>query len=149
MKTLMKSTDISPMESFRREMDRIFDDLAPFSRRKGNGGRQVELWAPDTDMSETNDKYLISIDLPGLTKNDIKVNYKDNRLTISGKRSLEESEEEKDFLRRERYFGKFTRSFTVPSEIKENEIKAKFKDGVLRVTVPKSEVRKPKEVPID
>ena len=149
MKAMQKRSELSPIETIRREMDRFFDDIVPFSHKGGNGGMRMELWAPDTDVSETDDDYTISVDLPGITKKDVEVSYKDNRLTISGKREHEEEEEKKDYLRRERYRGSFTRSFTLPSEVKEEDIKARFKDGVLKVQVPKSEVRKPKTVAID
>lgn len=109
----------------------------------------MELWAPDTDMSETDDAYLLTVDLPGLTKKDIQVSYQDHRLTISGERKKESKEEEKDYIRQERYLGKFTRSFTLPTEVKEDKIKASFKDGVLLVTIPKVEAKKPKTVSID
>lgn len=150
MKTLTKFSDVSPLEAIRRDMDRIFDDMSPFSRiRRGNGGFGMELWAPDTDMSETDDTYLLTVDLPGLTKKDIQVSYQDHRLTISGERKKESKEEEKDYIRQERYVGKFTRSFTLPTEVKEDKIKAVFKDGVLTVTIPKVETKKPKTVTID
>lgn len=149
MKAIQKRSDFSPIDSIRREMDRFFDDIVPFSRKTNNGGMRMELWAPDTDVSENDDEYTISVDLPGISKKDVEVSYKDNRLTISGKRKHEEEEEKKDYLRRERYQGSFTRSFTLPSEVKDDDIKAQFKDGVLNVRVPKSEVRKPKTVPID
>lgn len=150
MKSLTKYSDISPLEAMRRDMDRIFDDISPFSRgRRGNGGFGMELWAPDTDMSETEDAFMFTVDLPGLTKKDIQVSYKDNRLTISGERKKETKEEDKDYLRQERYVGKFTRSFTLPGDVKEDKIKASFKDGVLSITVPKVEAKKPKTVTID
>jgi len=104
---------------------------------------------PNTDMTETDNDYIVSIDLPGLTKKDIDVNLQENRLTISGKREKEEKEENKNFLRKERYHGRFMRSFTLPATVQEEEIKAKFKDGVLTVTIPKAEVSKPKEIKID
>jgi HSP20 family protein len=109
----------------------------------------MELWAPETDMSETEEAFLLTVDLPGLSKKDIQVSYKDHRLTISGERKQESKEEEKDYIRQERYIGKFTRSFTLPGEIKEDKIKASFKDGVLSITVPKVEAKKPKTVTID
>ena len=128
-------------------MDRFFDDLTPFSWKVENGG--VELWAPDTDMSETENEYIVAVDLPGVTKKNIDVNYKNNMLTISGEREKEEKEEKKDFIRRERFYGKFVRSFTLPAAVREDDIKANFKDGVLTVRIPKTEVSKPKTVPID
>lgn len=149
MKAMQKRSELSPIESIRREMDRFFDDIVPFSQKEGNGGMRMELWAPDTDVSETDNEYTILVDLPGITKKDIEVSYRDNRLTISGKREYEDEQEKKDYLRRERYQGSFTRSLTLPSEVKEEDIKAKFKEGVLKVTVPKAEVQKPKTVPID
>lgn len=141
---------MTPLEAIRRDMDRIFDDISPFSRiRRGNGGTGLELWAPDADLSETEDAYSLTVDLPGLTKKDIEVSYQDHRLTISGERKEEKKEEGKDFLRQERYRGTFTRSFTMPTKVVEDKIKASFKDGVLTVSVPKAEVKKAKLVNID
>lgn len=149
MKALQKKSDMSPVEAIRREMDRFFDDIVPFSRRAGSEGMRSEIWAPDMDVSETENEYVISVDLPGITKDNVEVSYKDNRLTISGERQHEEKEEKEDFLRKERYYGSFTRSLTLPSACKDDKIKARFKDGVLKVNVPKAEVQKPKTVPID
>lgn len=109
----------------------------------------MELWAPDSDLSETDNEYYLMVDLPGMSKKDIEVSYQNKRLTISGERKLEEKETTKDLLRKERYHGRFLRSFTLPEEIKEENIKANFKDGVLTVKIPKSEVQKRKLVPID
>lgn len=150
MKTLTKYSDMSPLEAIKRDMDLIFDDISPFSGiRRGNGGFGMELWAPDTDMSETEDAYILTIDLPGLSKDDVDVSYQDNRLTISGERKKETEEEGEDFLRRERYLGKFSRAFTMPADVKEDKIKATFKNGVLTVDIPKAEVKKPKKVSIE
>lgn len=149
MKTLTKRTDFEPIEDLKREMDRIFDDLVPFSWRMGNGGSKMDIWAPNTDIHETEKDYKIAIDLPGIPKDDVEINFKDNRLTITGERVKEEKEEEKDYLRRERYHGRFHRTFTFPADVKEDKIKASFKEGVLTVTVPKTEAKKPKNIAID
>lgn len=141
---------MSPLEAIKRDMDLIFDDISPFSRiRRGNGGFGMELWAPDTDMSETENAYTLTMDLPGLKKDDVDVSFTDNRLTISGERSRETKEEDKDFIRKERYLGKFSRAFTMPADVVEDKIKATFKNGVLTVDIPKAEVKKPKKVSID
>ncbi|WP_138429865.1 Hsp20/alpha crystallin family protein [Fodinibius saliphilus] len=147
MKSIKRYSDIPALESMRRDMDRFFDDLAPFSWNRGNGGK--EIWAPNTDMSETDDEYIVKVDLPGISKKDIEVNYKDHRLTIAGERKLAEEEENKNMIRRERYFGTFLRTYTLPDAISEDKIKAKFKDGVLTVLVPKVEVKKPTQIQID
>ncbi|NGP89861.1 Hsp20/alpha crystallin family protein [Fodinibius halophilus] len=147
MKSVKRYSDLSVLESMRREMDHFFDDLAPFSWKRGNGGK--EIWAPNSDMSETENEYLVKIDLPGLSKDDIEVNYKDHRLTIAGERKLEKEEDEKNMIRKERYFGTFVRAYTLPEAIKEDRIKATFKDGVLTIEVPKTEVKKPTKIQID
>lgn len=149
MKALTRFSDFPAMESIRRDMDRFFDDLVPFSWREANGGKKADLWAPNTDLSETENEYVITVDLPGISKKDVEVNFHDNRLTISGERSSEEKEEKENYLRKERYTGRFLRTFTLPCAVKDEEIVAKFKDGVLKVNVPKSEVSKPKKVSID
>ena len=150
MKTPTKYSELSPLEAIRRDLDLIFDDISPFSKmRRGNGGNGMQLWTPDTDMSETDDAYMLSVDLPGISKDDVEVSFSDNRLTISGERKEETKEEEEDFLRQERYVGKFSRTFTLPTEVKEEEIKASFEDGVLTVNIPKSEVKKPKQISIE
>ena len=150
MKTLTKHSDLSPLETIKRDMDLIFDEISPLSGiRRGNGGFGMQLWAPDTDLSETEEAYTLTVDLPGLNKKDIEVSYKDNRLTISGERKEEKKEEGKDFLRKERYLGTFSRSFSMPSDVKEEMIRASFKEGVLTVNIPKAEVKKPKQVSIE
>jgi HSP20 family protein len=84
-----------------------------------------------------------------MKKDEIEVSFKDKRLTISGERKKEEKEEKKDYIRQERYHGRFVRSYTLPSEVQEEDIKASFHNGVLTVKVPKSEVSKPKTINIE
>jgi HSP20 family protein len=148
MSTLMKRTS-SPLESMRMEMDRLFDDLIPFSWRRDENTIGFETWSPRTDFIENDKEFKVHLDLPGMTKNDIKVNFQDGRLSISGERKQAAENEKDDYIRRERYYGSFYRTFTLPEAVKEDKIKATFKDGVLWVTVPKAEVSKPKEVKID
>lgn len=148
MKSLVKHSEPNIIDVFKEEMDRFFDDVVPFSR-KINGDRSLDVWSPMTDMSETETEYKVILDLPGIDKKDISVNIKDHRLVISGERKKEEKEEKRDFMRKERYFGSFYRSFTLPEPIKEDSIKAQFNDGVLEVTVPKNEEKKPKSIKID
>ncbi|MDX1671622.1 MAG: Hsp20/alpha crystallin family protein [Balneolaceae bacterium] len=149
MKSLEKRREFTPIEDLRREMDRLFDEMVPFSWWKERGENSSHMWTPRTDMSETETKYLIHVDLPGLTKDDITINIKDNRLTISGKRKKEMEEKDENFLRRERFKGSFLRTFTFPDKVKDEKVKATFNDGVLTVNVPKAEVSKPKTVKID
>jgi len=132
----------------RREMDQFFDDLIPFSWMRENSGNTMESWMPTSDISEDDKEYLIKLDLPGMEKNDIKVSYQDKRVIISGERKSEEKEEKKDFIRKERYYGSFYRSFTLPEAVKEDNIQASFKDGVLKLVMPKTEVAKSKTIKV-
>lgn len=148
MPDIMRYSPASSFRTLRRELDRIFDDFAPLRMLEEDGGEKTDMWTPRTDMSETDTEYIIKVDLPGVTKKDVKVNFEDNRLTVTGERKKETTEEDENFYRKERFYGSFMRSYTLPHVIKEDEIDAKFTDGVLTVHIPKAEVSKPKEIRI-
>jgi len=150
MKITKRKSEPTAIESMRREMDRFFDELTPFSRmRENNGGSMMDVWTPSTDMSENENEYVIKMDIPGMTKDDIDVNFEDNRIVIRGERTEEEKEEKKNYIQKERYDGSFYRSFTIPKTVDEDQIKAKFEEGVLKINLPKAEVSKPKEVKVE
>lgn len=149
MRSLMKRSESSPIEELRREMEHLFDDMVPFSRFRQRPGDGYDVWAPNTDMVETDNEYIMTVDLPGIPKDDVNISFKDNRLTISGERKKEEKEEKENFMRRERYYGNFVRSFTLPSSVKEDDIKAKYKDGVLTVNIKKTEESKSKTIEVE
>jgi len=86
--------------------------------------------------------------LPGMKREDIDVALDGNTLTLSGERKQEEEKREGESYRSERYFGRFQRSITLPTEVQANKIEAAYKDGVLTVTLPKSEEAKPKQIPV-
>lgn len=146
---LTKKAEPSPIDLLRREMDHFFDDMVPFTFGRDNGGKKLTTWSPSSDITEDEKEYLIKMDIPGMEKGDIKVQYHDGRVTISGERNEEEKEEKKDFVRQERYYGSFYRSFTLPEKIKEDNIQATFKNGVLKLTIPKTEVVKPKPIKVN
>ena len=148
MKLTKKDAEPTSVRQFRREMEHFFDDLIPFSWMRENGGRLLDTWAPASDITEDENEYQVVMDLPGIDKKDIKVNYQDGRLTITGDTKKEEKEEKKDFIRRERYQGSFYRSFTLLEPVKDQKIDAEFKDGILKVRIPKAEVKKPKLIDI-
>ena len=95
-----------------------------------------------TDIKEKKDKYLIDIDLPGYEKEDIKVEISDGYLTVHASVNKENDEEKGKYVRKERYVGECSRSFYVGENIKEEDIKAKFKNGTLMLEVPKKEDKK-------
>ncbi len=148
MKLTKAPRETSAIDTLRREMDQIFDDLIPISWQTLDGRRVADTWSPSADISEDENEYMIRVDLPGFGKNDIKVNYQEGRISISGERHREEKEEKKDFIRRERYEGSFYRTFLLPDAVREDEIEATFKDGVLKVNIPKAETVKPKSIKV-
>ena len=128
----------------RRNSFDIFDDFFDdeFFPKKHN---QMNLMK--TDIREKKDKYLIDVDLPGYEKENINLSLHDGYLNISAKVNKEEKKEEEKFVRRERYIGECSRSFYVGDEIREEDIHAEFKNGILMITVPKKELEnKAKEV---
>ena len=117
----------------RRDFDLFGDDFFKDDFFKGEKNNLMK-----TDIKETDNSYILDIDLPGYKKEDIKVDITDGYLTINAKTSNEVNEEEKGkFVRRERFTGECTRSFYVGEDIKEEEIKASFKNGILNLEVPK------------
>jgi len=149
MKLTKREIEPNAIDLLRREMDHFFDDFVPVRWSRENGGKNLGSWTPSADITEDEKEYLIRLDIPGMEKNDIKVNFQDGRLTITGERKSEEKEEKKDYVRQERYFGSFYRSFTLPEKIKEEAIEATFKNGVLKLVVPKGEIKKAKPIKIN
>lgn len=137
------------IDQMRREMEQFFEDMVPFSWSGDNGGGGMKMWSPNADVSEDDKEYVVQMDLPGMEKENIDVSLQENRLTITGERKEEEKEEKKNFLRQERYSGSFYRSFILSDNVREEDIKANFKDGVLRIRIPKTEEKKPKTVMIE
>jgi HSP20 family protein len=105
-------------------------------------------WEPMVDISETPESYLVTAELPGVTKDDVNINYEDGVLTIRGEKKQEKEEKRKNYHRVERSFGAFERSFRVPARVLVDKIEAKFKDGILNLMLPKAEEARPKEIPI-
>ena len=105
-------------------------------------------WAPSVDISETDDKFEVRAELPGVAKDDLHVSVKDNLLTLSGEKRQGDVDDTQNYRRVERRYGSFQRRFTLPSEVATDDIKAEYSDGVLTLSIPKPEVAKPTEVPI-
>ena len=105
-------------------------------------------WAPSVDVSETADNFEVRAELPGVAKDDLHVSVKDNLLTLSGEKRQENVDDTQNYRRVERRYGNFQRKFALPPEVKTDGIKAEFSDGVLTLSIPKSEAAKPTEVPI-
>ena len=108
----------------------------------------VAEWAPLVDITEDEKEYLIKAQLPEVKKDDMKVSVQDGILTIAGERKSEKEERNKKFHRVEWAYGSFSRSFTLPEDADADKVAGDFKDGVLKVHVPKSEKAKPKKIEV-
>jgi len=124
------------MERLTERMERLFEEFFPTVRREEE---REFVWAPAVDVYENDKAYVVEVDLPGLRKEDVRVTVQDGVLTIQGERRLTREEKGVDYHRQERFYGKFLRSFTVPETVDVDRISAEFKDGVLRLTLPKRE----------
>jgi HSP20 family protein len=132
--------------SVQDEMNRLFDDF--FGRPVMRRDWIEAAWCPCVDVSETKDSVIINTEIPGMSKDDVKVSIQDNVLTLSGEKKQEKEEKDANYHRMERSYGSFSRSFTLPTSVKADKVKAAYKDGILRITLPKSEEVKPKQIPI-
>ncbi len=106
-------------------------------------------WAPPVDIVENEDGISVMAEIPGIAKEDIKLSVKEGVLTICGEKNQEKLGEKDKYYRNERMYGSFCRSFSLPSNVDANKIKANYKDGVLQIQLPKVEEAKPKEIAIE
>ena len=105
-------------------------------------------WAPPVDIAETENEYIIKVELPGLKKEDVNVTLNNGVLTISGERKQEKEEKNHQYHRVECSYGSFSRSFSLPGGVDSERIDAEFRNGILRVRVAKSEAAKPKQIKV-
>ena len=139
------------MRPINREFDQLFEDflefagfgrdwMAPFGGRSGLGRGAGEigrnLWSPQLEVFERGGQLIVHADLPGMNREDVKVDVVDNMLVIQGERRQQREEDEEGYYRSERSYGSFHRSIPLPEGVNEDEIKATFRDGVLQVTMP-------------
>ncbi|MGB2696509.1 MAG: Hsp20/alpha crystallin family protein [Candidatus Zixiibacteriota bacterium] len=135
--------------SIQDEMNRLFNDFFGRVPSRFEGDLSASEWNPSVDISETKDEIVVKAEVPGMKKDDIKINLQDNVLTLKGERKQEKEEKETNFYRMERCYGSFTRSFNLPTMVQADKIKASYKDGILNITLPKAEEVKPKQIPIE
>jgi HSP20 family protein len=134
----------SQYSSWRDQFGRLFDIAFPAREDRELWGD----WSPALDAFEDKDKYTVSVELPGLKKEDISVSVHDGVLTVSGERKSEKDAKDGLVHRTERYYGKFTRSVSLPAKVHADKVSAAYKDGVLTVEVPKAEEARPKNITV-
>src|SRR5205807_9988386 len=105
-------------------------------------------WSPALDLYDNKENFLVKAEVPGMKKEDIEISLHDGVLTVSGERREEKKHEGADIHRSERFVGRFQRTLTLPSDVDADKVKASYQDGILTVTLPKSEAAKPKQIQI-
>jgi HSP20 family protein len=136
------------MVSIQDEMNRLFDRFFSRDLTDGEEFLQPSQWSPSMDISENKDEFVVSAELPGMNKGDIQVTYVDGSLKIEGERRKEKEDKNVNYHRIERAYGKFCRSFQLPTAIQHNRISADFKDGILTIRLPKTEEARPKAIDV-
>jgi len=143
---LVKWGPFRELEDISTRLNRIFNDTP--ARAPDAENYFFADWAPPVDIEETDKEYLIKAELPGIAKENVKVEMLDGVLTIEGERKTEEVGKGKKLHKVERSYGKFVRQFSLPAEVDAAKIQAEFKEGMLNVHLPKTAAAKPKAIEV-
>ena len=134
------------LTNLRDEIDRLFETpLAELTRTS----QLLSGWNPALDVYEDKDNLVVKAEIPGMKREDIDVSLHDGSLSISGERKSESKHEDAETYHSERFFGKFQRTVTLPTPVAADKVKAQYKDGILTVTLPKTEEAKPKHIDVN
>jgi HSP20 family protein len=143
--TLVKWTPRTSLMNFNTDMDRWFDNFFGSDFKLNDDISEI---TPVVNVEETENDFQISAELPGMEKNDIQISVENNVLSISGEKKQENETKGKNYHRVERSYGKFYRSFRIPTGVDINNVDASYKNGVLNLTLPKMEEAKPKQIEV-
>ena len=134
------------LTDLRDEIDRLFElPLTEVARTS----RLFSGWTPALDLYEEKDNLVVKVELPGMKREDIEVSLHEGSLSISGERKSEETHQDADVHRTERFFGRFQRTVALPTPVAADKVKAQYKDGILTITLPKTEEAKPKRIDVN
>lgn len=143
---IIKWSPAREIASLQQGINRLFEDV--FSQPGSYDSDSVGAWRPPVDIVDTKEAILIFAEIPGVDKDDVAIEVKDNVLSIQGERTVDKSVGNGSYYRSERVFGRFGRSFALPSMVRTDNIKASFKNGVLKIGIPKPAEEKPRQVSI-
>ncbi len=144
MATIARLEHFRGISTLQDQFNRLFNE----SLRNHSEESALTTWAPAVDIYETPNELVVKADLPDVNEKDIDVRVENNLLTIRGERKFEKSVSEENFLRVERTYGSFSRSFSLPNTLNAEAIAADYKNGVLTITLPKREETKPRQVKV-
>jgi HSP20 family protein len=140
--TLTRWDPFQQIAQLQRELDRAFRRETP-----DGDGRQAG-WMPAVDVEQTDDSIVLKMDLPGMRREDVSIEVKNQTLTVSGERQQEREQKHEGYYNRERVFGRFSRTFMLPEGVDADDIEATFSDGVLTVSLPRPREDQPKSIEI-
>jgi HSP20 family protein len=146
--SLMRWRPTRDLLSIREEMNRLFDDFFTGWPERRRGLLEGE-WAPSVNVAETDEDIVVTAELPGVKQDDVDITITNDVLTLKGEKKEEKEVQKKNYHRIERSYGSFQRSVSLPTGVQADKAKAKYKDGVLQITIPKVEEAKPKQIKIN
>lgn len=144
--SLIRWDPFADMAQLREQMNRLFEQNLT---RYGNEPMATQTWAPAVDIAETENEIVLHVDVAGVKPEEIDIQITGDTLTIKGERNAHTEEKDRRYLRIERSYGAFQRSFTLGLPVDQSQVHAAYKDGVLEVTLPKAEAVKPKQVKVE
>ncbi|HEX9786592.1 MAG TPA: Hsp20/alpha crystallin family protein [Candidatus Binatia bacterium] len=152
-KAVAPRRSIMDLGRWERDMDRMMEDFfgrraRPWWPERWFGADQFDIRTPVVDVFEEKDDIVVKAEIPGMDKDNIEVNLTDHTLTIKGEKKKAEEVKEENYYRSERRYGSFVRTLDLSREVQADKVKAKFKDGVLEVRMPKTEEAKAKEIKV-
>ena len=144
---LVRWEPLNGLDRLQSRMNEFFDEA--FGRSRGYPASSATgQWHPPVDILESKDAYLIRVELPGMKKEDINLEFRDGAVTLSGERKVEQPAAGVEYHRAERVAGKFLRSFYLPQTVKQEDMRATYRDGILEIHAPKADSAKPKQIAI-
>lgn len=146
--TLVRWDPFKDVSSLQDRINRMFEDFFPRPRDL-NGEAGACAWQPAVDIYECENGMILQADLPGVARDDVTVELRDNILTLRGERRIEKAPATNQYYRRERCFGPFQRIFTLPAAVHPDKIRARFKDGILEIEIPRIKEPAPRSVSVN
>ncbi len=143
--TLTNWPGFGRLSDLQDEIDRIFESPLTELTRTSN---LLSGWTPALDVHEDKNNFIVKAELPGMKREDIEVAWHNGTLSISGERKAETQQAEAEVYRAERFFGRFQRTVALPAAVAADQVKAAYKDGILTITLPKTEEAKPKQIDV-
>lgn len=141
-------THWNPFREMEALQSRVLRALHPTSNVANGEARGLTDWTPVVDISEDESEYLIHAELPAVPREQVNITVENGQLTFTGSRALEEETDTRKYHRVERAYGSFSRTFSLPDDADPDRIHAEYKDGVLRVHIPKSETARPRKIEV-